>query len=1350
MPEGELALQEPPVLPESQGNAGGAVSYLPAALGSLSMVLIFLQPGGARGPLSYVAMGMMGMSAVGMLVSQGMRTAGDRKRRLRGERRDYLRYLSRMRRRIRTAAEQQRRSLAWRHPEPAALPGLAATARLWERRPGHPDFAEARVALGEQRLGLRLTPLETHPVEDLEPLTAHALRRFTRAYTTLADQPIAVALPAYAQVLVHGDADRARALVRAVVAQLTVFHGPDELRLAVVAGPEELRAHWDWTKWLPHLQHDRETDGAGPVRAVVDSAADLESVLPPEFADRPRYQQGAEPARDEPFTVVVLDVPNVPEGSRLDGGGYRNAVVIDVGGALTWKPGRDRLRLRLRTTRPDGRADHAPTAPAPNAVAQHGGTALELVTTNADRKEHATRIGRPDALSPLRAAALARAVSPYRVGGGPGVAPAEPLAEDFALTGLLGIDDLHTLQAPAFWSGRPAADRLRVPIGLAADGSPMLLDIKEAAQGGTGPHGMLIGATGSGKSELLRTLVLGLALTHSSETLNLVLVDFKGGATFLGLDQLPHTSAVITNLADETALVARMQDALHGELMRRQELLRKAGNFSSALEYERARAAGADLAPLPTLFVVVDEFSELLSAHREFMDLFVMIGRLGRSLGVHLLLASQRLDDGRIHQLEGHLSYRIGLRTFSAIESRGVLGVPDAYTLPQQPGNGYLKAGTGQPQRFKAAYVSGEYVRPAAPERRARAEAVTAPFTAAWVAPRQPPAAPAPVAAAPTPLPDEAVDAPSANAPSLLRTAVARMRDAGPAAHAVWLPPLDLAPALDALLPPLTVGPHGYGVDPADPTGLHGALRVPVGVVDRPFDQRRETLYADLSGIGGHLGVAGGPQSGKSTLLRDLVLALAATHTPRQVQFFCLDFGGGALGALAGLPHVGTVTGRLDPERVSRTVAEATGLIAAREQLFAEHGIESMAHYRARRAAGDFADQPFQDLFVVVDGWATVKQDFPELVPPITQIAARGLNFGVHLAVAAGRWSDVTAALRDQLGTRLELRLGDSVDSLVNMRAAATVPKIPGRGITDQRLHYLTAVPRLDGVPGAADLADALTEAVQTLAGAWGGPRAAAVRVLPQLLPAADLPAPAADPDSRDARLPLGLEDRQLSLVTHDFGQTPHLLAVGDGGSGKTNLLRHLIAGITARHTPDEARIILVDVRRGLHDAVPESHRLGYAVTPDAAKKMVAGAVTALKERIPGPEITPAQLRRRDWWQGPRLFVVVDDLDLLPGGPTGPLAGLTELLGHGADIGLHVILGRAAHGVSRAMADPVLRRLQELNTPLVLFSCPPSESLFTPGVKPRQLPPGRALHLTRRAPALLQTPHLPPPADPDA
>ena len=260
-----------------------------------------------------------------------------------------------------------------------------------------------------------------------------------------------------------------------------------------------------------------------------------------------------------------------------------------------------------------------------------------------------------------------------------------------------------------------------MPIGVGADGGAIELDLKESAQDGMGPHGLLIGATGSGKSELLRTLVLGLAATHSSEQLNFVLVDFKGGATFASLDRLPHTAAVITNLADALPLVDRMVDAINGELVRRQELLRRAGNFASVRDYERARAAGSPLAPLPSLLLICDEFSELLSAKPDFIDLFVQIGRLGRSLGVHLLLASQRLEEGRLRGLDTHLSYRIGLRTFSALESRTVLGVPDAYELPRSPGHGYLRAGTDPLARFKAAYVSGAVRRrQRAPARRRR------------------------------------------------------------------------------------------------------------------------------------------------------------------------------------------------------------------------------------------------------------------------------------------------------------------------------------------------------------------------------------------------------------------------------------------------------------------------------------------------------------------------------------------------------------------------------------------------------------------------------------------------------
>ncbi|WP_407916403.1 type VII secretion protein EccCa [Kitasatospora sp. NE20-6] len=1301
MPDGEIQLQEPPGLPEAQSGMSSVIGMAPMALSSLSMVVIFLHPGSGGGILTYVAMGMMGLSAVGMLVTQLVRGSSDRKRMLRGERRDYLRYLSQMRRQVRKHIVKQQQALAWRHPAPSSLWSLVRTSRLWERRPTHPDFGDVRIGSGAQRLAVKLAPLATKPVEDLEPLCAHALRRFIHAYGTVGDQPIAVHVRGYAHILVDAgeDPEAARALARAVIAQLSMFHAPDELRIGLVTEPDR-RDDWEWLKWLPHALHPMDTDAAGAVRLVAGSIGELEQLLGDEFGARPPYEPDTQPSRDEPYTVVVLDGTQVASTSRAALAGYRNATVIDIGGSLEWKHSRITLRLRITD---DG---------------------LEMVEVDRNRKDEVTVLGRPDALPVGAARRLAALMAPYRIGDS--VDSSEPLATDFDLTSLLGINDLHNHDVNRAWAERSTEKRLRVPLGISGDGAPVDLDIKESAQGGMGPHGMLIGATGSGKSELLRTLVLALAMTHSSETLNFVLVDFKGGATFLGLDRLPHTSAVITNLADEASLVDRMRDALHGEMVRRQELLRSAGNFSSLLEYESARAGGALLDPLPTLFVVVDEFSELLAAHRDFMELFIMIGRLGRSLGVHLLLASQRLDEGRMHALESHLSYRIGLRTFSAMESRGVLGVPDAYQLPPQPGNGFLRSDIATLTRFKAAYVSGTYrTRRRAAEQEIVAGQVVR-YGTEYVAVTQPPATEEPVE-------ETAVEEVSGG--SLLEIAAEKLADAGPPAYRVWLPPLDVPPTLDELLPPLAPHP-AYGMT-TDGWAGRGGLAVPVGVVDRPFQQMRDLLFADLSGAGGHVGIAGAPQSGKSNLLRALILSLALTHTPAEVQFYCLDFGGGTLSALRALPHMGGVTGRHDAERVARTITEINTIIARREQRFAQLGVDSIASFRQRRAGGDptLADEQHGDVFLVIDGWNTVRQDFPDLVQTLALVAGRGLNYGVHLVVATTRWGEISNALRDQLGTRFELRLGDAVDSVINIRTAGTVPKTPGRGLTDDQMHFLAALPRIDGLGSTDDLGEAVADLVDLINDHWTGPRAPEVRMLPLLLDAATLPAPRGR-----LQIPLGVEETQIAPFWHDFEESPHLLVIGDSESGKTNLLKLVTKAVVTAYQPAEARIMLVDFRRELYESVPEEYRLGYAVGVDVLRQVVDGAARAMKVRVPNQEINPAQLKLRDWWTGPELFIVVDDYDLVSGSAAShPFAAVLEYLAQGTELGLHLVVARSANGAGRAMSDPLLRKLQEVNTPALLLSCPASEGYMFGSVKPRQLPAGRALHITRRRTVQVQT-----------
>jgi S-DNA-T family DNA segregation ATPase FtsK/SpoIIIE len=1293
VPGGELSLQEPPVAPEPSGGLDAMWTYLPMALGSGAMMLMFV---GNSGGMATVGMSVMAASMLAMGLGQMAKGKGDRKRRMHAERRDYLRYLTHIRKQVRGAVAEQRAALALRHPDPAGLWSVAMSGRLWERRAADADFAEVRVGLCAQPLAMRITPLETKPIEDLEPLSARALRRLIAAYNSVQDLPAAIFLRGFSSIFLEGDADDARDLVRALLGQLVTFHSPDDLKVAVCCGGDEV-AQWSWAKWLPHSQHDDEQDGAGSVRLFAESVPELETLLSDNLAQRPKFEPGATPTPEEPYVLILVDGVDVPPESRLAAAGYRNTVVVLVGGRSPARPRRTTLRLVCE----DGR--------------------IEMVRSDRGGGEIRADLGVHDRLSLVRAAALARVVSPYRLGATTEIT--EPMVASFDLAHLLGIGEIDEFDAATVWAKHASqGSRFRVPIGLTENGSRIELDIKESAQGGMGPHGLLIGATGSGKSELLRTLVLALAITHSSEILNFVLVDFKGGATFLGLDQLPHTSAVITNLSDEATLVTRMQDALQGEMMRRQELLRSAGNYSSLLDYETARASGAPLDPLPTLFVVVDEFSELLAAHPEFSELFTMIGRLGRSLGVHLLLASQRIDDSKMHKLESHLSYRIGLRTFSAMESRSVIGVPDAYQLPNSPGNGYLRSDVATLVRFKAAYVSAPFRRRTAEQRQEEVARQVVLFGVGH----------SPVETPPTPPPGAETPVEEPTGETLLQVAVGRLRDQGPPAHQVWLPALTEPPTLDQVLPPL-VPDARWGLCPASWPG-RGGLVVPIAVVDKPYEQLRDLHMVNLSGVGGHVGIAGGTQSGKSTMLRTLIGALALTHTPREVQFYCLDFGGGTLQTLAELPHMGGIASRMEPDRVNRTIAEVQTLLAEREKAFAAHGVENMSAYRRARFAGQFADDRFGDVFLVIDGWATVRSDFEEHDQKIRQIAARGLTYGVHLLLTTARWSDVPSALRDQLGTRLELRLGDSIDSVIDMRAAATVPRQPGRGLTLEKRHFLAAVPRLDGRQRADDLADAARGLAESVADHWHGPRAPRVRMLPSVLPAGELPAP-----EGGMRVPLGLAESDLQPVWHDFSTQPHLTVLGDTASGKTNILRLVTMSVARCYRPEDAQLIIVDSRRALLDAVPASYRRGFAVASAAATELVATAAAELRGRLPGPEVTPEQLQRRDWWSGPEIFIVLDDYDLLTTSMGGPLDSVLDLLPQAADIGLHVVLARSAAGSGRMSMEAGVRRMQESNTPDLVFSCPPTEMPLLNGMRPRPLPEGRALLVTRRSATLLQT-----------
>lgn len=1222
---GDVPVKAPPGLPKSApGNPVARLLPLAMLVACGGMMAVYFTSGSAapRNPMFMFFPVMMVMSVLGS-VAYGARGGVGRSAEIDDNRRNYLRYLDSLDEDLRATTDGQQQSQHRSHPEPGSLWAFAGSRRRWERRSGHPDFCRVRIGMGAQALRTPLIAPELGPAEELDPVTTSAMHRLIGLRSVVDDLPITLPLEKFAVVTIEGDLDRARALVRALVCQLAVWHSPHQVAIAAVAGPVE-QQEWEWLKWLPHHQYSHLPDRA-----------------PGALAGGP------------PHAAVILDgapsiVGAVPAGTT----------VIEIGAATT-EVG-NRLCVHVDA---DG------------------------LTLRGDGGE--TR-GRSDSMSLVQAQVCARRLARHRLSE----ASESHRAAARGWFDLMGVADPHGFDAERRWTARRGQRLAPVPIGVSEDGSPVVIDINEAAHGGIGPHGLCVGATGSGKSEFLRTLVLGMVAAHPPDALNLVLVDFKGGATFVGFEQARHVAAVITNLADEAHLVTRMNEALAGELHRRQEFLRDAGRFANIEEYRRTQSADPSLPPLPALMVIVDEFSELLSQHPDFAELFVAVGRLGRSLGIHLLLASQRLDEGRLRGLDTHLSYRVCLKTFSASESRAVLGVPDAHHLPSAPGAAFLKTAAGELVRFQTAYVSGPCPRRADPPQTAMPMLFTA---AAAHAPRRGPEGGA-----------------DAVTPTVVEAVLTRVVGRGGAAHPVWLPPLLVPPTLDML----TTAGEGGGLD------------VPIGLVDSPFDQRRDLLVARLAGAGGNVAVVGAPRSGKSTALRCLILALAEGHGPAEVGFYCLDFGGGALSSLRGMPHVGSVAGRQEIDLCRRTVAVLESVLRKREDTFRRTGIDSMAEYRARRSAGDpmAADDPYGDVFLVIDGWATVRQQFEALEAPITAIAAQGLSFGVHVVLTASRWAELRPALKDQIATRVELRLGDPAESEMDRRRARLLANAqPGRGITPDGKDMVIALPRWDAQRTTTGLTEAVAATVGRLRDRWAGQRAPRVELLPTVVCHRDVAAG----DRPPTQVVIGLGEQELRPVAVDFGEQPHLLALGETGCGKSSLLRMLCGEIVRSGNAEQVQLEIVDFRRSLLGVVESEHLSGYSASPAALTTRLPKLLGRLEARMPGESVTQQQLRDRSWWSGPEIFLVVDDYDLVAASTGNPLTPLADFLPHAADLGFHVVVARRSGGAARAMFDPVLARMREVGCVGMMMSASPDDGVLLGSVRPSPQPPGRGTLITR-------------------
>jgi S-DNA-T family DNA segregation ATPase FtsK/SpoIIIE len=357
---------------------------------------------------------------------------------------------------------------------------------------------------------------------------------------------------------------------------------------------------------------------------------------------------------------------------------------------------------------------------------------------------------------------------------------------------------------------------------------------------------------------------------------------------------------------------------------------------------------------------------------------------------------------------------------------------------------------------------------------------------------------------------------------------------------------------------------------------------------------------------------------------------------------------------------------------------------------------------------------PFGDVFLVVDGWATLRHEFEALEQAITSLATQGLSLGIHVVLSASRWAEIRPSLKDQIGTRIELRLGDPADSDIDRKQAQQVPRDkPGRGLSHEGLHMMVALP-IDG---------------GELQRRHGEPAAPPIPLLPARVDRDTIVHRAGE--ELGAGILLGLEERRLQPVTVDFGRQSHLLILGDNECGKTATLRTLCREIVRINTPAEAQLLLVDFRRSLLGVIEPEHLGGYAMSSAAVDKLLPGFLDLLQRRMPPPDASQAQLRARSWWSGPDIYVVVDDYDLVAASAANPLAAIIEYLPHARDLGLHLMVARRSGGATRALFEPLLGSLRDLGCMGLVMSGRPDEGALLGSARPARLPPGRGVLVTR-------------------
>ncbi|MEV4880123.1 FtsK/SpoIIIE domain-containing protein [Streptomyces cyaneofuscatus] len=1067
-------------------------------------------------------------------------------------------------------------------PDPAAvlLTAVGPRRRLWERRTADADFLELRVGTADQPSDVVLQ----------DPTVDEHKRQLPRvAY----DVPVTVGLRGHRVLGIAGRGETVRAVARWVVGQAAILHSPRDLQLYVLTGPGGER-DWAWIRWLPHVRPRPGQDTVITVGTDTGSAARRVSEL-----------------------TALITARTAARATGVTAGQQDVLVVLDGARRLRSLPGivqilRDGPSVGVHAVCLDDEERLLPEECQAVVVEEPGGT-LRI-----GRSGVATLTGvRPDRVTADWCRSVGRALGPLRDPGG-SAEEASVLPGAARLLDVLSLDPPTAEAVAGRW--RAGGRTTSAVVGVSLDG-PFALDLRR-----DGPHGLVAGTTGSGKSELLQTLVASLAVGNRPDAMTFVLVDYKGGSAFKDCVSLPHTVGMVTDL--DAHLVERALTSLSAELKRREHILAGAG-AKDIEDYIDLLVREPHRAPLPRLLIVIDEFASMVRELPDFVKGLVNIAQRGRSLGIHLILATQRPGGVVSPEIRANTNLRIALRVTDRSESQDVIDSPESAGISKSnPGRAYVRLGQTSLVPFQAGRVGGR--RPGA--------AADASAPAPWVVPVGWGQLGMPVPPRPRVAHTESGTAVTDLA-DLVEAVRGANRELGvPQQHSPWLPALPTALVLDDL--------------PAPASGPYDLPPVPYGLVDLPAEQAQLPLVLDLSAFG-HLHLVGSPRAGRSQTLRSIAGALARAHSCADLHLYGIDCGNGALLALEALPHTGAVVQRTQPERLARLLSRLTAEVARRQELLAARGAADLPELRSALPAGE---RPAH-IVVLLDRWEVFDKtladhDSGSLLNGVLGLLREGASVGVHVAVAGDR-TLFSSRLSSTTEDKLVLRLNEKSEySMIGVPQRSVPDDIPsGRALraTDKaEVQIALLAPDTTGQAQAA--------ALQSIGAACGErdgevPRAARpfrVDLLPDRVSAAEAAALLPVPRPGPLWAMAGVGGDELSAVGADLSLSASFVVGGPARSGRSTLLLTMALSLLDAGT----KVVVAAPRRSpLRELAGREGVVAVFTDADVPRQELEKALAD----HPGP-----------------LVVVVDDADGLQKSEAEPVLG--AIARSGAETGRGLIL----------------------------------------------------------------------------